>query len=355
MRVVNIRKKNKMNELARHIEFLLRRHDCVVIPGWGALLCNYEAAHFVDCGSSAAPAVMAPPARFVAFNELIKDNDGLLGASVARREGVGYEAAMATVGKWVDELRRELSVTGSALLGRIGRFVVNDAGHVCLEAAELPGINGPLPALRSLELYSLEAKEAAQRLEEEAKERLALERGEAVAAEAERKRGWRAYATGIVASLAVLVTVAMFLISPIRLDSNPQTASLVPTATQVRSEVALASDAVADIAAIEESVAAGEILSVGLPGADGCIKVKERPQAETSGVRFSLQDSFCVIVASFPSERQAETYVASKPGKRLGILAMDGKYRVYAATGSTRQQAESQKALAGEGAWVCRR
>lgn len=353
-----------MNELARHIEFLLRRHDCVVIPGLGALLCNYEAAHFEeDCDASASAAcVMAPPARYVAFNGLIQDNDGLLGASVARREGVAYEAAMAIVGRWVDSLLRELDRTGRAGLGRIGCFVRNASGSVCLEASPLPGINGPLAGLRSLELYTLDAKAAVRAKEQEALERRAVERGEAVAAEVERKRSWRAYATGVVASLAVLITAAMFLISPIRIDRNAQMASLVPT-SQPKDLPVHADDlaAAADIETLEAAVPVDAAITIGAPGADGRMPAAMRDNgkavaaASSSGLRFSENDPFCVIVASFPSEKQAESYVASARGKRLGIIAGDGRYRVYAATGRDRRQAESQKSAAGEGAWVCRR
>lgn len=357
-----------MNELARHIEFLLRRHDCVVIPGWGALLCNYEPAHFVgednrpdgaDADARAdGPSLIAPPARYVAFNELIQDNDGLLGASVARREGVAYEAAMAKVGKWVDELRRGLDSSGTARLGRIGSFVRNEAGHLCLESETLPGINGPLPGLRQLEISSLAAKEARRRKEEELRNRRAAEIGEAVADEMERRRGWRAYATGIVASLAVLVTAAMFLISPIRISQNAQTASLVPTAREAAVAAAeKTQDILPDIEAAESACGSDGTLSVLLPGEEGSMTVTERrhPEEKPGGLRFSEDDPFCVIVASFPTERQAETYLASQPQRHLGILAKDGKFRIYAATGADRQQAESQRAAAGEGAWVCRR
>ena len=360
-----------MNELARHIEFLLRRHDCVVIPGCGALLCNYEAAHFVSGVEAEADApaggcdvsIMAPPARYVAFNELIQDNDGLLAASVVRRERISYESAVGLVATWVVELRKQLAEAGNVRLGRIGRFVLNEAGRLCFEASYLPGINGPLPCHGVLELYSLEAKESASRIRE-ADSRVAVERGEAVAAAAERRRSWRAYATGAVASLAVIVTAVMFLISPIRIDRPAQTASLVPTSAasvQVSEEVTEATQ-VAYPEVEEACYGAGVVLSLVAP-ADGVVKAgpglraNRRNQSAVSIAAdgLSATDPFCVIIASFPTRGQAESYVASHHTRPLGILAKDGKFRIYAATGADRASAEAQRASAGEGAWVCRR
>ncbi len=48
-----------MNSLSAYVEMLLRGHDCVVLPGLGALLCNYVPAHF-DADNDT---VIHPPSR----------------------------------------------------------------------------------------------------------------------------------------------------------------------------------------------------------------------------------------------------------------------------------------------------
>ena len=61
-----------------------------------------------------------------------------------------------------------------------------------------------------------------------------------------------------------------------------------------------------------------------------------------------------MIVASFATRSQAEVYVAQNGGSNLGILEKDDKFRVYGATGSTRDEANAQRALTGKAdAWVC--
>ena len=73
-------------------------------------------------------------------------------------------------------------------------------------------------------------------------------------------------------------------------------------------------------------------------------------------IRFNDADPYFVIVASFPTMTQANSYVKSHPGSKLGILQMDGRCRVYAATGADYAMASSMTALVNEAdAWICRR
>ena len=79
-------------------------------------------------------------------------------------------------------------------------------------------------------------------------------------------------------------------------------------------------------------------------------------ETKPASARFNADDSYCVIVASFATRSQAETYMAEHSGKQLGVIEKDSRFRVYAATGSSYEQANSQKKFIGNAdAWVCRR
>ena len=59
--------------ITEHIEHLILRHDCVVIPGIGALIAHYIPAYIdteLEC--------IFPPKRKLTFNPSINHNDGLL-------------------------------------------------------------------------------------------------------------------------------------------------------------------------------------------------------------------------------------------------------------------------------------
>ena len=70
-----------MFSIIEHIEYLITCHDCVVVPGWGAFIANYDASTY-----DATKNVMARPRRSIGFNASVSHNDGLLAQSLMRRE-----------------------------------------------------------------------------------------------------------------------------------------------------------------------------------------------------------------------------------------------------------------------------
>ena len=110
-----------MNEIVRHIEYLLVSNDCVVIPGLGAVLAHTVAARYDE-----ERGCMMPPSRTFTFNAGLSQNDGMLISSVARSKSVTYEVARHIVATEVDDMLRTLSQTGTLSLGKAGRL---NAGH----------------------------------------------------------------------------------------------------------------------------------------------------------------------------------------------------------------------------------
>lgn len=355
-----------MNSIAAYVEMLLRKHECVVLPGFGAFLCNYVPAHFSDDNGL----TINPPSRSLAFNGVLVESDGLLASSVARKEGIPYEAAVRRVAEEVELLRRQLDAFGEFQFGNMGIFHVGAEGQTAFSPNSLPSVNGPLYGLRPVEVMPLDYKaglnEQASEIAETVSERVSMRSG-----------AWRAYATGIVASLAVIVTAALFLMSPIRVSRSTSTASIAPVPAEnlVPAAASAEYDAVwADAAEI------GRLASIAMKEAESdivteqAVLVGEEPVAVASAddmqrrsdavrnepnaiaVRFNESDPFCVIVASFPTKDQADAYVSAHAGNRLGILEKDSRFRVYAATGATYRDAGVQKNLSGQDdAWVCRR
>ena len=80
-----------MNNVVRHIEYLLTRHDCVVVPGWGAWIVQSVSAAVIG---NAAP---IPPRKWLSFNAALSHNDGMLAHSLMRAEGCSYDEAMAQI------------------------------------------------------------------------------------------------------------------------------------------------------------------------------------------------------------------------------------------------------------------
>ena len=114
-----------MNRVIRHIEFLLMQHDCVIVPGVGAVLAHRMSARFDESGER-----MLSPVRSFTFNPSLCHNDGMLAASIARAEGLSYEAAARILEAEVAEMRLRLDNDSRMVLGRVGTLLRNADGSM---------------------------------------------------------------------------------------------------------------------------------------------------------------------------------------------------------------------------------
>ena len=90
-----------MTNISQHIEFLLRRHDCVILPTIGAFIASYKAAHINNEWG-----IITPPKREIYFNASINNNDGLLANSIARKNRISFEAANRLLLQEIEKIRR---------------------------------------------------------------------------------------------------------------------------------------------------------------------------------------------------------------------------------------------------------
>ena len=108
-----------MISLVQHIEYLMIYNDCVVIPGWGALIANYRP-------STVKGSIMECPQRTIAFNGDINHNDGMLANSLMRRHHMSYEQACSFIADNVTAFRRQLNDNAELAFGHLGYFILND-------------------------------------------------------------------------------------------------------------------------------------------------------------------------------------------------------------------------------------
>lgn len=112
-----------MENLPLHIEYLLTRHDCVIVPGLGAFIAT-ETEAYID----RERAIISPRRREISFNGSVIADDGLLSHSVARRERLSYEEAHRVLGQLIARMRRELELEEETSIGRIGKLTVTSDG-----------------------------------------------------------------------------------------------------------------------------------------------------------------------------------------------------------------------------------
>lgn len=114
-----------MDILPLHIEYLLTRHDCVIVPGFGAFIATEEESYIDFEGG-----VIRPRRREIGFNGSVVTDDGLLSHSIARREGISYEDARRMLARMTEKLTADLEEEGEVSLGMVGRILKNSEGLI---------------------------------------------------------------------------------------------------------------------------------------------------------------------------------------------------------------------------------
>lgn len=345
-----------------HLEYLLRRHDCVTVPGIGAFMARYKSAAF-DASDNT---LLLPPTRQLVFNGLLVESDGILENSVARCNGVSFEVASRMVAEEAASLLHQLKCYGSLMLGPLGELTYTEYSTIVFAPGDTSRWDFRFYGLRPLSLREISMAQPAD-------ERVVNDVAQVKHTSVINVTPWPAddepvpdsragrftrSIVGIAASLAVIVSLALFFINPIKVANEPLQASLAP---QVSTESVVSVEPM-DVEVDEDNIESPDEMSV----MESVAESRKEPEATAPSViskpeakpvlNFNPSDPYCVIVASFPAEDQAERYISENSGKQLGVLQQDGKYRVYAATGRTYEEAAAQKGVAGtQGAWICRR
>lgn len=115
-------------DISGYIRELLFRHDCVIIPGFGAFIGNYFPAR-----ADRKEGLFLPPSRKITFNRHLTGNDGLLIGHISSSLSIGYSDARDIVSDWADELRRKIMAGKPVPMDHLGVFSLNYEGAIIFE------------------------------------------------------------------------------------------------------------------------------------------------------------------------------------------------------------------------------
>lgn len=339
-----------MNNVIEHIEYLVRRHDCVVIPSWGAFIAHYQPARYDD-----ATSLFYPPSRDISFNVNVDHNDGLLTSSISRRKQISFARASKIVEDEVAEMRGCLEREGAVSVGNVGRFVRQEESTLIFE---------PSASIVDYETACLSAIAARPLVKETVEEDIRTDENRIVRG----KRRFMPIVAKAAAAVAVAVTIGVALMMPTLFTrEGDQYASLSPSAKVIVTEHA-STPAVSEASDIEEAPDSemSEITDENSRLSDN-VKTEPSEIAEEAVAAVSPEievtpakaPRYCLVVASLASQRQAERYIAEVGDDSLNVFVVDGKYRVYVAVGDTFGELASLKSSTQIGerypdAWVCR-
>ncbi len=111
-------------EIPSYIKELLYRYECVILPGFGAFLTQYQSARIDDQHQ------FHPPGKTLSFNRQLQTNDGILANYVATSQGCSYELALQRVRNYTGEISLKLSEGSVVKIDQIGEFKLNDERKV---------------------------------------------------------------------------------------------------------------------------------------------------------------------------------------------------------------------------------
>ncbi len=321
-----------MNKIIPHIEFLLQSHDCVILPGIGAVLAHSVAPSYDDDAQE-----WCAPSRVISFNPALSRTDGLLAASIARRDGISLDSAAAVVRTEVDALRREMDTDGAISLGAVGCLTRDDQGHMSFVPGEAEWLspeymwlpNVAMPVIGGSDSLGDDAEESA------ARGRLSI---------AVRR------ASQIAVGIAAIIALGWIAVQNMGNAPMEQLASLWPATSEAIAQQPVDTHTDTDTSAPAVILAAepSEVVTENISPSE-VVVTEPTPVA---------QPEYFLIVASLATRADAEKFKLERNDNSLGILEKDGRYRVYAASGNTYAEVAEmgrQDAMAKKysDTWVC--
>lgn len=127
-----------MFRLDQHIELLLLKQDCVIVPEFGGFVVHHIAAHI-----DKADGMMLPPKHVVGFNQQLNINDSILVQSYIDSYDLSYPEALSHIEAEVNELKCMIADYGHYDFRSIGRISLNGNGMYEFEPTE-GGITVPM-------------------------------------------------------------------------------------------------------------------------------------------------------------------------------------------------------------------
>jgi hypothetical protein len=117
-----------MKNVSDYIRMLLYEHDYVTIPNLGAFIANYLPSTINDISGS-----LMPPQKRIAFNEVLRQDDGLLATFIARREAISLDESKRKIQTFVTDVKDILALHHEYVFDKIGVFTINQEKGLIFE------------------------------------------------------------------------------------------------------------------------------------------------------------------------------------------------------------------------------
>lgn len=315
-----------------HIERLLLVHDCVIVPKFGGFVLQAVSSVY-----NRTDHLFNPQRKEIVFNITLQHNDGLLSESYMQMYDVNYRKAQLMLEEDVDDMKAALQEEKELSLGVLGSFSLGMEGQVIFHPGDSNSFNIVSYGLMPFNFPQLKP---------------ALAEREEVALLTGRKKKDVLYIPinrkflRVAAASAAAIALFLLVSTPVKdVSQAAYTASFVPTEIVSKSmpevkveEVILAKPITkeAEVMEVKKNIA----VTAPVPS------VKKQTVA-SKPVAKPTPKLFHIVIASFPTEEQADQFIEGvdrKECKHVSKVGRDGKYRIYADKFDNREQAEAYMA-----------
>ena len=116
-------------EISNYIRELLLLNDCVILPGFGGFISQYQPAFFDEEQSA-----FQPPSKKIVFNSQLIHNDGLLINYISVVNRISYSEAKNLVSDFICNLYIELDKNNTVFFDALGSFRYDEHHALYFEA-----------------------------------------------------------------------------------------------------------------------------------------------------------------------------------------------------------------------------
>lgn len=316
-----------MISIIQHIEYLMMRNDCVVVPGWGALVAHHMPATAI--GSS-----INRPSRLIGFNPSITHNDALLATSLSRRHGIDYDSACRIIDDNVTIMKRQIASGSEVPFGRLGIFSIDENGKTRFEPTVHNEVGDEFFGLSNVEFETLAQVNAPNAI---------------LSKPIFTRKGIK-----VAASVAALIGMGILLSTPIIVDKSTQTASLTITELKTKPSAVVVKPANKATSADKQIVVIDDKKTNDV--ADDIADKKESLFNE--GMPCDPDGAYLLVINSCKKPKQASALIkqyANNGIKAISVPRSKFIHIVVARSNSKKQLSNAKKLLPEKyrKAWVC--
>lgn len=309
-----------MNNLFSHIEYLLLTHECVIVPGVGAFIAIVRQAD-IDYDKG----IILPPSRSVMFNQAISSDDGLLANSYVRKHNVSFEEARQIVTREAAQLKATLDSNTELTIGNLGTLKIGEEGNIIFTprldfksantSLGFNALNVSKSEEAAAEVQPLTSCQATSDTDEEAI------KPEADHTSYYQFRISKTFSRIAAAVMILAVITIAAILKPIPSDDREQRASVVPVEAIMHAQINKQEKAI--------------------PAADNAVCNKEPDSmAEEEAI-----PSHYLIVATFSSPREAQTYISGHSSADCSMQAVESLKVTRVAIASSDDKEELRRKL----------